>query len=429
MEKEYLEAYSKTKEDSSLRTAELIECLNLMDLSEDEYQESLLISKRNTKSAIEMMANNRHLLINGRVQSGKTNSIISIISNLIEVEGYELVLYFTGKLNNLNDQNNSRFYKVFSKFPNKYYNKIIKNDSNLAVRDENNRVAIYSVIKYSSRYEGISDYVKKSGKKTLIINDEGDESSLTSKYLDMQKEMLINEGNKMITITATPFKNLEYYSEMYDGYLVLEHSSKYTGIDKFEYILVDDHSTEEMIKGSLSDWLIKIDETKRNSFLINIEIENDKQNDVQDIVDIVLEEMSEDDYFPKKDLVSQMIQWDCVSLMNGPNKEYFDLEERSNSKLPEIIIGGIKMSRGITFKNLTGELITVETIGKTSATQLLQKARWCGYRDAPNTYIYMNQKCMDSFEELVLLEEETMNIRNINEYKTMKLALNLEEVD
>lgn len=429
MGKEYIKVYTKSREDSILRTDELTESLNLMNLSESDYQESLLISKRNTKKAIERMANSRHILINGRVQSGKTNSIISIIANLIKNEDYELVLYFTGKLNDLNDQNNSRFYKVFSKFPDKYYNKIIKNYHNLNLQEDNEKVAIYSVIKYTGRYEGISDFVKKCGKKTLVINDEGDDSSLTEKYLKMQNDILANEENKMITITATPFKNLESHAAMYDDYLVLENSSKYTGIDKFEYILVDDDSLEEMIKESLTDWLINIDERKKNSFLINIETANDKQNDIQDIVDIVLEEMSEDIYFPKKELVKEMIQWDCVSLMNGPNRENFDLEERSNSDLPEIIIGGIKMSRGITFKNLTGELIAVETIGKTSATQLLQKARWCGYRDAQNTYVYMNKKCINSFKELVLLEKETMNIRNMSEYKEMKLGLNLKEID
>lgn len=429
MGKEYIKVYTKSREDSILRTDELTESLNLMNLSESDYQESLLISKRNTKKAIERMANSRHILINGRVQSGKTNSIISIIANLIKNEDYELVLYFTGKLNDLNDQNNSRFYKVFSKFPDKYYNKIIKNYHNLNLQEDNEKVAIYSVIKYTGRYEGISDFVKKCGKKTLVINDEGDDSSLTEKYLKMQNDILANEENKMITITATPFKNLESHAAMYDDYLVLENSSKYTGIDKFEYILVDDDSLEEMIKESLTDWLINIDERKKNSFLINIETANDKQNDIQDIVDIVLEEMSEDIYFPKKELVMEMIQWDCVSLMNGPNRENFDLEERSNSDLPEIIIGGIKMSRGITFKNLTGELIAVETIGKTSATQLLQKARWCGYRDAQNTYVYMNKKCINSFKELVLLEKETMNIRNMSEYKEMKLGLNLKEID
>lgn len=429
MVKEYIKVYTKSREDSILRTDELTESLNLMNLSESDYQESLLISKRNTKKAIERMANSRHILINGRVQSGKTNSIISIIANLIKNEDYELVLYFTGKLNDLNDQNNSRFYKVFSKFPDKYYNKIIKNYHNLNLQEDNEKVAIYSVIKYTGRYEGISDFVKKCGKKTLVINDEGDDSSLTEKYLKMQNDILANEENKMITITATPFKNLESHAAMYDDYLVLENSSKYTGIDKFEYILVDDDSLEEMIKESLTDWLINIDERKKNSFLINIETANDKQNDIQDIVDIVLEEMSEDIYFPKKELVKEMIQWDCVSLMNGPNRENFDLEERSNSDLPEIIIGGIKMSRGITFKNLTGELIAVETIGKTSATQLLQKARWCGYRDAQNTYVYMNKKCINSFKELILLEKETMNIRNMSEYKEMKLGLNLKEID
>lgn len=404
MKKEYIELIDGrcVNQESNIDYEILNEIINSLNLNEEQKNETKEITINNVNALLQKTKDNKNILVNGRVQSGKTNSLISFISSINKREKFDIVIYFTGRLNDLNNQNNNRFYNSFSKQDEKFFTKTIKDFSGLSVNKESlkGRTAIFSVIKYSEKYSSLVNFIKKNNFKTLIVNDEGDDSTFTESFFEMQNYILEEEGNKAVTITASPFKNLTKYNNHYDDYFVLEHPSSYTGIDSFKYIEINsDRGMKHMIKESLLDWMSKIDLNDRNQFLINIEIEKYKHDYIEEIV----EEIIDEEHLKGNIVAKKIYMNNSVCIMNGDKENSFSLKESNNSDIPKIIIGSMKLSRGITFKNLTGELLTVNS-ENVSPSALIQKARWCGYRDVSRVHIYLNPIALEAIEELILLE-------------------------
>ncbi len=393
----------------------------------EKENDFLNLLKNNTKIILDSILNNdnQSILVNGEVQSGKTSNLISSIDTLNNIDRYDLIIYFTGRLNDLNYQNSERFYNSF-KENNNYIVKSIKDPSQIkshTIDVSKKKTLLYSIIKYSDKYEALYKIIKENNIKTLIINDEGDDSTLAGLSKKFNDDILgINNKNKSITITATPFKNLIDHEDEYDDYIVLESSKDYSSINKFEYINLSNPINPEeeneayFIRKSLEDWLGKIDGEKGNQFLINILNENDEHNSIYSFTNEIIENLASKNNGKVSDMAKKILFDQSVIIFNGENNE-ISLEDINSRNEITIIIGGMKLSRGITFEKLTGELITSFSKNKISAGSLLQKARWCGYRDESNTFVYMNDKLIVAFKELIELQNMTLKYKIGSNYK------------
>ncbi len=397
---------------------------------------SLLID--NTKLILNSIlnVNNRSILINGEIQSGKTSNLISSIFTLNSIDKYDLIIYFTGRLNELNRQNSERFFNSFKEDVN-YIVDSVKDPSDIkghTINATTDKTLIYSIVKYSDKYDSLYKMIRDNKLKTLIINDEGDDSTLVGLSKKFNEDILqLCNNNKSITITATPFRNLIDYESQYDDYIVLRSPKEYSSIDKFNYINLsnlnkpNEENESHFIARSLDDWMGKIDDKKGNQFLINILNEKDEHKSILSFVKEFIESRIHLNKGKVSD-VAKKVSFDQSRLILNGDSGKMTIEDINKREEITIIVGGMKLSRGITFEKLTGQLITSFSDNKIPAGTLLQKARWCGYRDESNTFIYMNDKLIRAFQELVALQEMTLNYKIGNDYKSKFKEMNFKEI-
>lgn len=386
------------------------------NLNEIQKQNLFELLKRNYKILNDNF-DGRSILVNGEVQSGKTNNLISFIGEKCESDLYDLVIYFTGTLNDLKIQNSQRFYKIFSKFEN-YVVKNIKDPSKMIIPTINkNKTYIFNLIKRFDKYNKLLELIRDCGNiKVLLVNDEGDESTLTENFSSFTKEFLkLNNKNKLITITATPFKNLYHNESFYDKYVVLESSKEYCSFEKFKYLHIDEKNMYSKIKIVIEKWIERIKLNEGNQLLINTLNSKYGHESISNIINELIERYANSNN-KNFEIYENIHLNDNVHIINGDNET--DFNELNSLKEPTIIVGGIKLSRGITFENLTGQLLAQDNEdGKLSPGSLLQKARWCGYRKVDKTMIFFDTKTNEAFNELKKLQNFTLNYKIGNQYK------------
>lgn len=137
--------------------------------------------------------------------------------------------------------------------------------------------------------------------------------------------------------------------------------------------------------------------------------------DWQNIVDIII--------YPDKDSIIDRLE---TIQLSGTSSEILDYNEFEKKGSVLIVVGGAKLSRGLTLSGLC-----VSYYARYAATKLAdtvtQMARWFGYRDGYKDVcrIYLTEIAREAFEEFSSLDEET---RTKAEALDKRSDLNLEEV-
>lgn len=384
------------------------------------------ISTENNNHVAELISDNldteKTILLYGAVQSGKTRNILNILDKVFEKNKSNIVFYVAGNTNELKEQNHKRFKKHFidkdinvldtnPKMLTEYINEIITGKT------------IFVVLKQhlNSVADSIVFYLKNN--KILVIDDEADDHSLSEKSLVSYNRIKM-AGASIISCTATPFLNLYRNQSFYERYYKLIPGEGYSGIDDFidnEVLLDDELSDIDLLKFSLLEWASDILDSKvikdDAQILFNNSTKKDDHDDYAkklfEICATIAHNYKGFEMVPNYKLRHDIEDIQSVivkALKNGikiANSEYKDKpEHKVSNKGYEIIIGGILLSRGITYENLLSEVMI--NIGDTAQGHtILQRARWCGYRITEEgksfkneIKIYLNKEAREAYREV-----------------------------
>lgn len=212
----------------------------------------------------------------GKVQSGKTSTFISLIALALDND-YKISIVFGGNKNNLLKQNAERIKNAFGiNDPDKLV--VLTTKSNAAILnaeqirqfvDRGSKVIIVA-LKHQKHINQVSQIFENSSIKeipTLIVDDEGDQATLNTKYSKSEMSTIYHEVVKLknninkhcfISITATPQANIlidqcdilspDFGELIYpgDGYCGL---NEFHGEDEDKYIKVIPNSESNIIDG------------------------------------------------------------------------------------------------------------------------------------------------------------------------------------
>lgn len=401
---------------------------------------------------LEKFENKCQLILVGQVQSGKTKNIISIIKKAINKFNYDLIIYFSGITNDLNNQT---------------YNRLSKEITNVITTKDLNQNILSSLVivslKQSDNIRKIEEFIlnnKSKFKKILIIDDESDYGSINSKDIEDDEASIVYEliykniykmcknSGGVLKLTATPFVNILTKKEKFkkdSPYIYsLPTNKNYTGVSYFnslnEKFWVSTSSNINNSNSKINDykcdiiasffvWIYKsyllyLDkeiENKKSELLINISMNNADHQSIQNIITefayndlskfkftlkkviddklniVVDNELEEQIYKFYKNVVLEKL---TITIFNQENCKK---EDQSDYK---IYIGGILLSRGKTFENLICELITIDN--QFNYDNLLQKCRWFGYR--LNRSKYMSLICNKAIKRQLEDVEKIINI-------------------
>ncbi len=393
----FLDEVDKNKNDIDEKMLKLVS--EKLGLDEEGRFEAEELYRRNTNKLLKSLKRKNNILVNGEVQSGKTNNLIVTASSLNKNEKYDLIIYLTGRLNAINDQNHSRFFDIFKNDKENYFIAKVMNPKNIDEASvtliKEGKTMLMNMLKINDKIEALIDFIESYKLSFILINDEGDDASLSEKGLKSFKRLSSLPNKKIITITASPYENL-MYENLYQDYIILESSSHYTGIDKFKYITVPDENQLEFI---INEWLEDSKYLEKSSLLLNSSISTNEHSKLKDEVYRIIEYIMDFDDGVKGEIAGEIYSTAAVQLSNS-EYEITDAHKRM------IIIGGHNLSRGVTFQSLTHQLL-ISSSEQIKAATLIQRARWCGYRDAENTKVYLSANLKKAMRELVHLQKWT----------------------
>ena len=289
-----------------------------------------------------------------------------------------------------------------------------------------------------------------------------DEKSTIFKLLS---EIIENEC-KYISITATPMIHLFAHDkhELKPDYaFVLNKNYGYTGIEEFinesnksqsklfniiNEIDEDENKVkEELIKSILLFFIktlfvykgkIEIEANSQPIMIINVDYKKIKQEEWKNyveeelndlfksesafenkinewnIVDYLhneLEKEIKDNKITNKEIVKAIIDnlknRYKIILFNSDNKNKEDEDFENYSNYLRIVIGGHRMSRGITFKNLLQAFIWYKP-KIINADNVMQQCRWFGYRNKYLKHIslFLNKDFIQIYNDLLSIEQD-----------------------
>lgn len=378
----------------------------------------------------------RNILLFGEVQSGKTGNIIKIIKGLIDRKKIDYVFYVTGNTTNLKKQNFDRLHEEFQ--VNNI--KMVDASSSFLSTGANNLIleggVVFTCLKqYFSKLEKYISH-NLEGKNILVIDDEADDYSNSENNSKIIKN-LVSAGCRLISITATPFRNLCSNEETYDAFYKLTPWDGYHGRNDFKenFFNIDNLSYLQVNIIALLWWgkITFENDLEHSQLLFNTDTSINVHNiDKKSVIEIINEGYSNKlrykEFFTKVtgeeididsvfELLNSLINENKFKQMN--NKEQDILE---NEGL-EIIFGGNLLSRGITYDNLVLEVYR-NIKEKTTAHTLIQRARWFGYRNSTKRgrppmkdkiKILLESKTIQALEEVNSLYEITLNYGLKNE--------------
>ena len=418
----------------------------------------------------------KKFLLVGEVQSGKTTKIVELIKHAVEI-GYDFCIVFGGVTNLLNEQTKTRFEE---KIPDsiggrsKDFVDSKKITKNLRFNTQK-FFYVLTFLKGSDSINKLKDFFVElnsfNTKRVLLIDDETDYATVISKQqgsaiheliCDVWKKIIYG---KLLLVTATPFANIlspENDPLYFEEILLMEGNEEYTGSKFFLqhakncYFCLEDtskkniESWKDAIHISLATFLLstvlykKRFPDEKTEFLLNIDSEIPKQDIAINYINQSLKKYLEypdnfNEWLKKakqnkfndieineqeimieiSNVIKQIINdHSIVWLKSG--ESYF-----SGKHVYCIIVGGVLLSRGITFKYLLTELILNARNEKNSVDTLLQRARWFGYRKIRDRYkymsIYMNKEISNSLSE----SNKAINLLNSTS-KSNKLKSELE---
>ncbi|MGL4343289.1 MAG: Z1 domain-containing protein [Metamycoplasmataceae bacterium] len=315
--------------------------------------------------------------------------------------------------------------------------------------------------------------------------ENGEQSTINS-YLDILNEWSSKFGSSFISITATPFAHimvdstnnmkpeyayilkpgnsylgLKYFSEMAnkkdsnvikriskeidnfsdfsiltnnDAKIAIAHyfiqccifvtSDKYKGRKpRMMFNISREKESHFEIKSNIEQWLniiVKTPDTLEESF---IEIKDDYKNLIK------INDFGENNHMMEF-VINNIIPYIKIKVINSDEKANNDINlDSHNRENFEIIIGSDKLSRGLTFIDLTTAFVLRRSKIKSNADTVLQLARWFGYRadykellkiflsyDLIDDYNITNYAVNDLFQ---LIKEFEKNNKSLLEFPQM----------
>lgn len=431
------------------------------DINERENQKDYIIKSYSNSdddflslenNILEKFENKNQVILVGQVQSGKTKRIINIINKAIRFYKYDLIIYFSGITNDLNNQSYDRLsYEVGNVVTTRelYKTEII---SGLVVVS----------LKQIDNIKEIEDFVlsnKNKFKKILIVDDESDYGSINNNKTNEEPSVIYeliyknifnmckNSGG-VLKLTATPFVNILSKKELYktsNPYIFsLPTNNNYTGVTFFNKLgdnfwfktknqNIDNENKIKEYKDDIIDsfflWIYKsyllyLDDSinnKKSEFLINLSVNNDDHKQINKIISYyAYDNMVQFKPTLKLVLTKKIDENINNNLIDDITNFYNNIIKKSlriiifnqeNCKIKinsdyVIYIGGILLSRGKTFENLIYELITIEN--QFNYDSLLQKCRWFGYRLKRSKY--MGLMCNKEIEEQLDIAQKIIDI-------------------
>lgn len=391
-----------------------------LNLSKKAANETRKMLNNNSKALLDSINTHNNILVYGDVQSGKTNNLIAFIDKYRQKNKIDVVLYLTGRLNEINYQNHKRFSNMLGNRPE--YNVLpgmLENYEDVPTiehqRISKGSTLILSALNRPNKVKEFIKMIEEYDYSFLIVNDEADENNFSKKAMENFKEIksFFNKYNgKQISISASPYNNLT--TDIYDDYLVLETTSAYSGIKEFKIGVIEKNG-EEVYKELLIEWALSSIGKKDSQFLINLSIWNDDHEIISEQVNNALLFLTQQhikeiiyDKYPveiAKHVVKTLVDvkvHNNILISNSKNNTDIKMSQKGHY----VIIGGNNLSRGVTFENL--DLEYIEAKKGVNAGTLLQRARWCGYRkNLDGMKIIGNKFAFKGFKELERLNEIT----------------------
>jgi len=379
------------------------------------------------------------ILLIGDVQSGKTKAIIEIIRNACK-NNYKIVIVFAGHVDLLTKQTYDRINESFdneSSYKVLHYENF---DENLAEINQHyrykNSVIIFNLLKSKAIIKNL-DWINKIIRShvpssILVIDDEGDFFSLEKndkKHIADNIKIWYNEldwNKKYISVTATPFDNIEFANiNQYDRSVLLPFykNDEYTGNNFFTqkknfFIKLNENKClKEKIRFSFEHWIINTckllneapalikstniddekqkkifeEQTSHSELVLNIDRYNDEHDNAYQYIKELIFDYEYLTKFAKEnnivlEQIRKILDHTFIYVINSSPKCYsVNCKKENDEKYDthahnfQIIIGGDCISRGLTISNLIVELL-ISNSKNISVDTLLQKARWLGYR-------------------------------------------------
>lgn len=436
---------------------------------------NLKFNLENIKSCIspDDFDDKKNIIVIGEVQSGKTNNLIALADLVAQENIYDHIIWLSGTNRNLATQTFLRYSNdTTSQF---YSEKIYFYDSNIKKNNlsflidnlSSKKVVIALVMKESSHLKKIKkcfEIANTYGKKILIIDDECDffsienkkDSESSQRISTMIKEIKDNNNYSKalyVGVTATPYSNFnfELNKKLFPDQAILLNTNykQYTGINWFNkyskdlYTITEDfknnfnynHSLKLGIVSFVHSHLIRKTENKYAELLINIDLDNENQKIIRTEFNQIIETWNSKiflnfDEFQKEimnlakelkltsfnfeEFVEEIKKFKNnfnLYLLNSDKSDPGTISTYNSKNESCVIIGGVMVSRGFTFENLTTEIMLNSPKEKIKIDVLLQRARWFGYRRSMKSYIrvIMNQKLVDAFMEAEVASEILKN--------------------
>lgn len=440
----------------------------------------------------DLLASKAKILLVGEVQSGKTREIISIIDNSLNNPKYkfDIIIIFGGTNIKLNIQTEDRITND-DKFKNNS-NIIFKNFSQQYYQKEGEgKTVVYIGPKINFELENIHSVLHNisnlTDKKVLIIDDESDYGSInTAEYKNPKKyasiinelyDVIKNNGSGFIGVTATPYANiLNKKSKTYSKVFSFPNKKiyGYTGIEFFNklpnfYIDIDKQKDIVSSMGGIRDeegkklyfvlcvYFINIIIKKniklntklsinKGDLLINSDYSINKHYDIQKDIINILEEWSKSMYTfvnylnnvsKKLSKNIEITQADVIHILSNISVITLNSKtDSSNKSNYNIYIGGVFLSRGITYEHLILEYIDNFPKNYISADTLLQMCRWFGYREHLALYPYMNvvttNRGIEAMKEIEVLNGIFFDVQKWSKgtsFTTSELQNKLNEIE
>ena len=400
--------------------------LNSLDYINDENIELMMdFYKQNNYNVV--YSNYHSILIKGGVQSGKTNNVIYLINEWINNKNVKYFFYLTGHLNKLNNQNILRLKSAFKyinlnvDFINARNKKIDENWIRNQKRRYPKKILIFTGIKKKKYFKNIIDSINNSSNQLnsiVIIDDEADSYTLSSDFRYLRKKLLVNNNITYVSITATPYKNLYKYQELYDYFSIYKNPPKYTGINEFmnssnAIMPVDSHNNDNIIRSLIFNAYKSKEDNPQ--IIWNVSRKTiDHKSEAKKIKYFLSDSKNLD---IKIKLKEHGITWDefwkfCQEVFHNIHIS----NSIHNYKFDEMgfIIGRENMSRGITYERLVSMYLNMGNKKNYDPGVIMQASRWLGYRNINKMKIFVNHNLYNAYKECLKLEKIT------NEFKINK---------
>jgi hypothetical protein len=429
----------------------VVKMKNLNPGLDQEYLDTIMTEnyKRLNQSMVETEeVENKNVLVYGKVQSGKTINSILMLDLLCKYD-YDVIIFLGGNTKSLLSQNEGRFFDFKNFFYDSHFLRYRDISSEQDIRNlmasinrkksdkyNDEPKAFIPLLKQKDNLEKLMSVLQDISKfndiSIAIIDDESDVASTdkTSEENGRKIANLIDEilmigklKSRYIAVTATPVDNIfqiESDSKRKIEYIVpLKVQDTYYGFEKFhdenlkKISIIDkfiDKNNKKVIEHFMDNVLDTIKNIKNDekltddkiTFLINNDVDTNTHNsDYKIVMNWIESKRKESELDSDTKNILDSLQ---VNVINSKSSGDF---EWSTSKY-QIYIGGVSLSRGITFNNLAGELIlNYNELTSTSST-MTQRCRWFGYRDKIYKYmkIFMIEKLSNLYTRLRELEKD-----------------------